>query len=558
MAALDKIYLSGVGYDLQDVKAPETWVTTAATVGSGDYSGVRLYEKRRGSGSTLYNNFEMMFANINGTSVLGSNSFSLQPTLSAGTGIDITNNVISVTGGGGGGGTIDSSLDDTSPNAVANSAITNGINAVSESLSGYVTTDTAQNITGQKTFVGTKMVYFDQSATSDKLGFTLHDNVGGEFGAFELNPSGITINNVRRPLMTLNHYRGNGSIRDVQTTIGIRQYDSVSKGAYNLLAPLPENAKTPFSLTTSIKNLWIPIGVKSDSSTIIRAENSGVIDLSTAFAAKADAATTSSATEVSTALAAKQNTLSAGSGIDITNDVISVTGGGGGGGSNVVELTQAQYDALATKDPDTFYIITDATEIDASSFYTTAQTSSSTQISTALALKADAATTSSATEVSTALAAKQNTLSAGTGIDITNDVISVTGGGGGGTIDASLDSSSPNAVANSAITASINAVSGNVITSYTNAYDGQGRTGLWAYAGGREKDNISIFASTINNKDIIAGGYSNRTHLSVNLSLVETSAITTTLSSSSTDSQVPSAKAVYDIVGNINALLSAI
>lgn len=208
MAALDKIYLSGVGYDLQDVKSPETWVTTAATVGSGDYSGVRLYEKRRGSGSTLYNNFEMMFANINGTSVLGSNSFSLQPTLSAGTGIDITNNVISV------------------------------------------------------------------------------------------------------------------------------------------------------------------------------------------------------------------------------------TGGGGGGGSNVVELTQAQYDALATKDPDTFYIITDATEIDASSFYTTAQTSSSTQISTALALKADAATTSSATEVSTALAAKQNTLSAGTGIDISNDVISVTGGGGGSSYTA--------------------------------------------------------------------------------------------------------------------------
>ena len=39
---------------------------------------------------------------------------------------------------------------------------------------------------------------------------------------------------------------------------------------------------------------------------------------------------------------------------------------------------------------------------------------------------------------------------------------------------------------------------------------------------------------------------------------VDTSAITTSISSSSTDSQVPSAKAVYDIVGNIETLLSKI
>ena len=39
---------------------------------------------------------------------------------------------------------------------------------------------------------------------------------------------------------------------------------------------------------------------------------------------------------------------------------------------------------------------------------------------------------------------------------------------------------------------------------------------------------------------------------------VDTSAITTSVTSSSTDSQVPSAKAVYDIVGNIETLLSKI
>ena len=40
--------------------------------------------------------------------------------------------------------------------------------------------------------------------------------------------------------------------------------------------------------------------------------------------------------------------------------------------------------------------------------------------------------------------------------------------------------------------------------------------------------------------------------------VVETSAITTTITSSSTDAQIPSAKAVYDIVGNIETLLSQI
>ena len=102
----------------------------------------------------------------------------------------------------------------------------------------------------------------------------------------------------------------------------------------------------------------------------------------------------------------KQDALTAGTGIDITNDVISCTVTGGG--NNVVELTQAQYDALVDKDPDAFYIITDAPAIDLSGY---AQTSAVTA------------------EITAAVSGKQDTLSAGTGIDITNNVISATGGG---------------------------------------------------------------------------------------------------------------------------------
>lgn len=128
--------------------------------------------------------------------------------------------------------------------------------------------------------------------------------------------------------------------------------------------------------------------------------------------------------------------------------------------TKTVELTQAQYDALTVKDPNTFYVITDAQGADLSNYYTKSETSGATEISTALSSKADTATTYTKTETDNAITAatstKQDTLVSGTniktinnesilgsgniniqgggssytagdGIDITNGVISVTG-----------------------------------------------------------------------------------------------------------------------------------
>lgn len=127
---------------------------------------------------------------------------------------------------------------------------------------------------------------------------------------------------------------------------------------------------------------------------------------------------------------AKQNELTAGTGIDITNDVISCTVTGGG--NNVVELTQAQYETLVDKDPDAFYIITDAPAIDLSGY---AQTSAVTaEINAAVSGKQD--TLVSGTNIKTinnqSLLGSGNidiqggggSYTAGDGIDITNDVIS--------------------------------------------------------------------------------------------------------------------------------------
>ena len=132
--------------------------------------------------------------------------------------------------------------------------------------------------------------------------------------------------------------------------------------------------------------------------------------------------------------------------------------------SKTVELTQAQYDALTVKDPNTFYIITDAQGADLSQYYTSAQTESaitqavsgkvdtstfntySGSVETALNAKADTATTYTKTEVDNAITAatstKQDTLVSGTNIKtINNESILGSGnitieGGGGKAIEA--------------------------------------------------------------------------------------------------------------------------
>ena len=75
----------------------------------------------------------------------------------------------------------------------------------------------------------------------------------------------------------------------------------------------------------------------------------------------------------------------------INGNVISGSGNIEISSNNVIELTQAEYDAIpdADKDLDAFYIITDAEGIDLSNYYTKAETSGATEISTALASKAD-------------------------------------------------------------------------------------------------------------------------------------------------------------------------
>lgn len=189
--------------------------------------------------------------------------------------------------------------------------------AVTTQLGGYVTTDTEQIISGRKIFTysggSSKAIEFKQTDGSSKVGFRVRTSAAtnNELASFEFRPNTFTVDGVQHPLLYFGHYRSTNIANAgvPQTYIGFRQYDQLNAAAYHYLIPLPEKAKTPFSLTTSFKDYYAPIGFKNGS-TMITADNTGVVDLSSEL-----------------------------------------------GGLKLVKLNQAEYDSLASKDNSTLYVI---------------------------------------------------------------------------------------------------------------------------------------------------------------------------------------------------------
>ena len=202
----------------------------------------------------------------------------------------------------------------------ATSDLTNDSGFITTSdLTNYVTTNTDQDITGTKTFIGQKKIGFKQSGNSDKLGFTLYTSNNTEKGYLEFNPSN-TVDNV--PLMTLGNYASSAA---ALTHVGFRKYSSVSgsSGAYNLLTPLISDAKTPFNLTTTYTNFYLPLGF-TDGTTTVKTAKSGLVDLSSILPNSAVwgniTGTLSNQTDLSNALSDKQDTLVSGTNIKTVNN----------------------------------------------------------------------------------------------------------------------------------------------------------------------------------------------------------------------------------------------
>lgn len=193
-----------------------------------------------------------------------------------------------------------------------NSGVTSGEvqTMIDNSLSGYVTTDTDQVVTSRKTFTNfDKAIEFKQVDNNSKVGFKIKNSAStaNELAAFELRPNTFTIDGVQHPLMYFGHYRNNNIANAgvPQTVIGFRQYDQKNAAAYHYVLPLPEKAKAPFSLTTSFKDFYMPLGIKVDNSTMVMSDSRGVIDISSYIGGG--------------------STYSAGRNIDITNGIISCT-----------------------------------------------------------------------------------------------------------------------------------------------------------------------------------------------------------------------------------------
>ena len=192
--------------------------------------------------------------------------------------------------------------------------------------------------------------------------------------------------------------------------------------------------------------------------------------------------------------------------------------------SKTVELTQAEYDGLAVKKENTFYIITDAQGGDLSNYYSKGETD-------------------------TLLGEKQPTLVSGTNIKTINNE-SLLGEGnidiqGGSSVNVVQDigTSTSDVMSQDAVRKAFNEYT---ISAY---YDG-GISRWWTWR--RPNGSEGIYNFSINGKLPLSLQKSDTDVIGLfNFHLVETSAVTTSMSSTSTDSQVPSAKAVYDQLGGL-------
>ena len=194
--------------------------------------------------------------------------------------------------------------------------------------------------------------------------------------------------------------------------------------------------------------------------------------------------------------------------------------------SKTVELTQSEYDGLAVKDPNTFYIITDAQGGDLTNYYTKGETD-------------------------TLLGEKQPTLVSGTNLKTINNEsllgegnIDIQGGSSVNVVQATGTSAS-DVMSQDAVTKAFN--------EYTATKDDARITKWWAWkTPSHHYGDNTIYNFSINGKLPLSMQQSDTDDRGIyNFHLVETSAVTTSVSSTSTDTQVPSAKAVYNQLGGL-------
>ena len=135
-----------------------------------------------------------------------------------------------------------------------------------------VTTYTNQEITGEKTFVGSKRIKFKQKSLYDKLGFTGYEADGREIGYLEMSRNDGDFTG--RPISNMLGYYSNvksGPIPDADVMLGFKYYTKDSDGNardYKLVVPPRHNGGGA--------TRYIPISVNGNT-----ADNTGNINVPT-------------------------------------------------------------------------------------------------------------------------------------------------------------------------------------------------------------------------------------------------------------------------------------
>lgn len=162
-------------------------------------------------------------------------------------------------------------------------------------------------------------------------------------------------------------------------------------------------------------------------------------------------------------------------------------------------------------------------------------------------------------ETRAALGGKQDTLVSGTNIKTINGETLLGEGnieiqGGGVNVIQTTGTSTTDVMSQDAVTTKLKTKLNDVGVQHQKPTSNYSQLNLYLNKEGGVSQSLITYVKTINGESITSKSKNNLE----GLSLIETSAITTTITSSSTDAQVPSAKAVYDMVGNINTILESI
>lgn len=255
--------------------------------------------------------------------------------------------IYTVSGGGGGGG--------SSYSAGYGIDITNDVISVDDNvvalkidipdMSAYVTTFTDQNIIGIKTFVGHQLLRFKQSSSSNILGFTAYDNYDYEIGNLQI--ANRTVGRTNYNYVTL----GNWSSLSTKSKVGFRIQPNSSTNSYNFVMPYGSNTEFTSNTYSTSSDTTIPCAF-TDGTTKIKANATGLVDLSSLNLGSFVLGTSSGSYWTSLTINGITKSIPSGGGgggttvsgtndgtnwtsITIGSDTYGIPSGGGGGGSSL-------------------------------------------------------------------------------------------------------------------------------------------------------------------------------------------------------------------------------